>query len=43
VAALTNPGLIAAAKADHAARTRVMPYVCPIPDGVEPPLTMSRG
>lgn len=43
VAALTNPDLIAAAKADHAARTRVMPYVCPIPAGVEPPLTMSRG
>ncbi len=43
VAALTDPALIAAAKADLAARTRAAPYVCPIPDGVEPPLTMSTG
>jgi hypothetical protein len=28
-------------KADHAARTRKTPYVCPIPEGVQPPLHMS--
>lgn len=43
VAALSDPQLLAAAKADHAARTKATPYVCPIPAGVDPPLTMSRG
>jgi aminobenzoyl-glutamate utilization protein B len=43
VAALTDPALLAAAKADHAALTKATPYVCPIPAGVDPPLTMSRG
>jgi aminobenzoyl-glutamate utilization protein B len=43
VAALTDPKLVADAKADLAERTRTSPYVCPIPDGIEPPLTMSTG
>ena len=43
VAAFTEPKLIADAKADHAARLRASPYVCPIPDDVAPPLTMSTG
>ncbi|MEO9902595.1 M20 family metallopeptidase [Nisaea sp.] len=30
--------LLAAAKADHAARTAKTPYVCPIPEDVHPPL-----
>jgi aminobenzoyl-glutamate utilization protein B len=38
---LADPELLARAKADHAARTRKTPYVCPIPEGVEPPLHMS--
>jgi aminobenzoyl-glutamate utilization protein B len=41
--AFTDPSFIAAAKADHARRTAKHPYVCPIPDGVQPPLTMSTG
>ena len=41
--ALTDPALIAAAKADLAERIAATPYVCPIPDGIEPPLTMSLG
>ena len=36
VAALRDPALLAAAKADHAARTAATPYVCPIPDNVQP-------
>jgi aminobenzoyl-glutamate utilization protein B len=40
-AVLTNPQLMAAAKADLARRTAATPYVCPIPDDVSPPLTMS--
>ncbi len=43
VAALTDPKLMADAKADHAARLKASPYVCPIPDNVDPPLTMSTG
>jgi aminobenzoyl-glutamate utilization protein B len=39
--AFTDPAFIAAAKADHAKRTAKHPYVCPIPEGVQPPLTMS--
>jgi aminobenzoyl-glutamate utilization protein B len=38
VEALRNPALLAAAKADHAARTAATPYVCPIPPGVMPNL-----
>ncbi len=38
VAAIEQPGLIARAKADLAERTQANPYVCPIPEGVEPPL-----
>jgi aminobenzoyl-glutamate utilization protein B len=41
VAAVRNPELMAAAKADLAARIAKMPYVCPIPEGVQPPLGMS--
>jgi len=43
VAVLTDPDLMARVKADHKARTTKIPYVSPIPDGVEPPLDMSRG
>lgn len=42
-AVLTNPDLMAAAKADLARRTKATPYVCPIPDDIGPPLTMSAG
>ena len=41
VDALKDPALIARAKADHAERTAATPYVCPIPDDVTPPITMS--
>jgi aminobenzoyl-glutamate utilization protein B len=41
--ALTDPALIAAAKADLGKRTAKTPYLCPIPDDVAPPLGMSRG
>jgi aminobenzoyl-glutamate utilization protein B len=40
-AVLSDPQLMAAAKADLAARTKATPYICPIPDNVGPPLTMS--
>ena len=43
VDALRDPALVARAKADHAARTAVTPYVCPIPDDVMPPIQMSSG
>ena len=43
IAAITDPALITSAKADHARRLKATPYVCPIPDGVNPPLDMSRG
>ncbi|MDA8049788.1 MAG: M20 family metallopeptidase [Rhodospirillales bacterium] len=33
--------LLARAKADHAARIGAHPYVCPIPEDVSPPITMS--
>ncbi len=42
-AALTDPGLVAAAKADLAERVGPKGYVSPIPPEVEPPLTMSVG
>jgi len=43
IAAITDPALVAAAKADHARQLKTTPYVCPIPDTVNPPLDMSRG
>ncbi len=36
--ALTDPALIARAKADLAQRTRDEPYVCPMPNAVQPPV-----
>jgi aminobenzoyl-glutamate utilization protein B len=41
VKALTEPDLIAAAKADLKKRTTRTPYVSPLPDDVAPPLDMS--
>jgi len=41
VQALSDPTLIARAKADLAARTKDHPYVCPIPADVGPPLDMA--
>jgi aminobenzoyl-glutamate utilization protein B len=41
VKALTEPELIAAAKADLKKRTARTPYVSPLPDNVAPPLDMS--
>ena len=42
--AIQDPALIAAAKADLVARTKVTPYVCPLPADVNPPIAaMSRG
>ena len=41
VRALTEPDLIAAAKADLEKRTARTPYVSPLPDDVAPPLDMS--
>jgi aminobenzoyl-glutamate utilization protein B len=38
VATLTDPALMARAKADHAARVAKTPYVCPIPPEVKPPI-----
>jgi aminobenzoyl-glutamate utilization protein B len=42
-AVLLDPTLLAAAKASHQAQMKKTPYVCPIPDDVAPPLTMSVG
>jgi aminobenzoyl-glutamate utilization protein B len=42
VRALTEPELIAAAKADLKKRTTRTPYISPLPDSVAPPLDMSR-
>jgi aminobenzoyl-glutamate utilization protein B len=39
---LTDEALMSAAKADHRARTARVPYRCPIPEGVSPPLDMAR-
>ncbi len=33
--------LLARAKADHGARLGRNPYVCPLPDDLEPPIKMS--
>ncbi|CAN1570118.1 AbgB Metal-dependent amidase/aminoacylase/carboxypeptidase [Rhabdaerophilaceae bacterium] len=43
ISALTDPALVAAAKADFARRIAQTPYICPIPPDVRPPLDMSRG
>src|SRR5262249_42560429 len=43
VKALSEPGLIAAAKADWKKRPARTPYVSPLPAGVAPPLDMSVG
>jgi aminobenzoyl-glutamate utilization protein B len=42
VAALGDPGLVARAKADHAARTGGKPYQSPLPPDATPPLDMSE-
>lgn len=41
VDAIMKPELLAAAKADHKARTDAHPYVCPLPPDVQPPIKMS--
>jgi aminobenzoyl-glutamate utilization protein B len=41
IKALTEPDLIAAAKADLKKRTARTPYVSPLPNGIAPPLDMS--
>lgn len=41
MAAITDPSLLAAAKADLSGRTRETPYLSPLRNGVEPPLDMS--
>ena len=41
VDAISNPEILAAAKADHKARTDAHPYVCPLPADVKPPIGMS--
>ena len=42
--AIQDPELIARARADLAARTKVTPYVCPLPSDVNPPIqAMSLG
>jgi aminobenzoyl-glutamate utilization protein B len=38
---IRTPDLVAAAKADHKARTDASPYVCPLPPDVQPPIKMS--
>jgi len=40
---IEKPELLAAAKADLAARTEATPYKCPIPEDVAPPLSMASG
>nr|WP_305123135.1 M20 family metallopeptidase [Roseomonas sp. GC11] len=42
VDALRDPGLIAAAKADHKGRTDEHPYVCPLPPDLMPPIRMAE-
>ena len=42
VDAMTDPALLARAKADHAAKLTATPYVCPLPEGIDPPIDMSR-
>ena len=40
---LKDPALLARAKADHQARLAAEPYRCPLPDGIAPPFSMSKG
>jgi len=40
---LSDPALMAAAKADHKARLGKEGYTSPLPPEVKPPLTMSLG
>jgi len=42
VDALNDTALIASAKADLKARTDVLPYICPLPADVKPPVIMSK-
>lgn len=42
VRAIQDPSLIEAAKADLQRRTARTPYVSPLPEGIAPPLSMSR-
>ena len=37
---IADPALLAQAKADHAGRLAETPYVCPLPEGLAPSLTM---
>ncbi len=37
---LRDPALLAQAKADHQGRLAKTPYVCPLPDGLQPSLAM---
>jgi aminobenzoyl-glutamate utilization protein B len=41
VDAIQDEVLVARAKADHQARVSRTPYVCPLPDDIEPPIQMS--
>jgi len=41
VDALQDEVLIARAKADHQGRVGKTPYVCPLPDEIDPPIQMS--
>jgi aminobenzoyl-glutamate utilization protein B len=43
LAVLSDPVLMADAKAALAAQTARTPYISPLSEGVEPPLTMSKG
>jgi aminobenzoyl-glutamate utilization protein B len=43
VEVLKDPALLAKAKAEHQARLAATPYRCPLPEGIEPPFTMSVG
>ena len=43
IALIQDPDAVARAKADHRARVGDAPFVSPIPDDVEPPLTMAVG
>jgi aminobenzoyl-glutamate utilization protein B len=38
---LQDDVLLARAKADHQARVERTPYVCPLPEELDPPLKMS--
>ena len=42
ISAIEDEALLARAKADHQARLRDKPYVCPLPPDIDPPIQMSR-